>query len=126
MKEHLKTFILTSLVCISLIFTERLWMEFPVEIFSSFTKNEQVYGASYLLSDMIVPHKYLLTFKDNNHTFYYDDTRGLWNTSRSSLNKILSSKDVKSTRIKEEVFLSYGNKRSIQRRTFIFSSWRFL
>lgn len=113
MKENLKTFILTSLVVISLIFTERLWLEFPVEVFSNFTKNEEAYGASYLLSDMIVPNKYLLTFKDNNHTFYYDDSRGLWNSSRESLNKILSSKDVKSTIIEESVFSSYGNKRSI-------------
>lgn len=114
MRERIKTFLLISLVGISLLFTKRLWMELPNQMFSVFNRNEEVYGSSYLLSDMIIPNKYLLNFNEKKHTLFYDDSKhGLWTNSRMILNSILGSKDIMIVDLPNEEFLTYNGKRSI-------------
>ncbi|HAE91458.1 MAG TPA: hypothetical protein DCG60_02270, partial [Tissierella sp.] len=114
MKERIKTYLLISLVCISLLFTKKLWMELPNEMFHILSKDQEAYGSSYLLSDMIVPNKYLLNFNDKNHTIFYDDSKyGLWTNSRAILNGILGSKDIKIVDLPNDEFLTYNGKRSI-------------
>lgn len=113
-KERIKTYLLISLVCISLLFTKKLWMELPNEMFHILNKDQEAYGSSYLLSDMIVPNKYLLNFNDKNHTIFYDDSKyGLWTNSRAILNGILGSKDIKIVDLPNDEFLTYNGKRSI-------------
>ncbi|WP_353094668.1 hypothetical protein [Tissierella praeacuta] len=114
MKERIKTFLLISLVCISLLFTKRLWIELPNEMFNIFNKDDEIYNSSYLLSDMILPNKYLLNFGEKNHTILYDDSKyGLWTNSRVILNGILGSKDIKIADLPDDEFLTYNGKRSI-------------
>jgi regulatory protein YycH of two-component signal transduction system YycFG len=113
MKERFKTFLLLSLVCISVIFTKKLWIQLPNEIFGMF-KKEEVVSASYLLSDMITPNKYLLNFNENNHTLLYDDNKyNLWTSTRGILADVLDSKNIKTADLSNEEFLSYHRKRSI-------------
>ncbi|MBU5437999.1 hypothetical protein KQI42_08270 [Tissierella sp. MSJ-40] len=113
MKERFKTFLLLSLVCISVIFTKKLWIQLPNEIFGMF-KKEEVVSASYLLSDMITPNKYLLNFNEKNHTLLYDDNKySLWTSTRGILVDVLSSKNIKTADLSNEEFLTYHGKKSI-------------
>lgn len=114
MRERFKTFLLISLVGISLVFTKRLWMELPSQTFSIFDSKDEAYSASYLLSDMIIPNKYLLTFNETNHTLFYDDSKhGLWTTARKALTGILGSKDITIEDLPKDEFLKYRGTKSI-------------
>ncbi|MBU5424786.1 hypothetical protein KQI41_00070 [Tissierella pigra] len=114
MMERFKTFILMSLVCISLVFTKRLWIELPNEMINIFNNKKEVYGVSYLLSDMIVPNKYLLNFGYKNHTLFYDDYKHrLWTNSRNVLNNILGSKSIEISELPNDEFSTYNGKRSL-------------
>lgn len=114
MRERIKTFLLISLVGISLLFTKKLWIELPSEMLGTFFRKEEAYSVSYLLSDMIMPNKYLLNFDDKMHTFSYDDSKhGLWTNSRKILNGILGEKDIKVVDLSNDEFLTYNEKRSI-------------
>ena len=112
-KERLKTFLLLSLVCISVFLTKRLWIEIPYDILS-FSKKEEAVSANYLFTDMIKPHKYLLNFDEKNHTiFYNDDNNNLWTSTRSSLVDILSSNNIKTNNLSNEEFSTYNEEKSI-------------
>ncbi len=112
-KERLKTFLLLSLVCISIFLTRKLWIEVPYEISPFFQREEEV-SANYLFTDMIKPHRYLLNFDEKNHTiFYNDDNNNLWTSTRSSLVDILSSNSIKTDTLSNEEFLTYNEKKSI-------------
>ncbi|MFA5576738.1 MAG: two-component system activity regulator YycH [Tissierellaceae bacterium] len=114
MKERLKTFLLISLVSISLLLTKRLWIELPHEVFGLFAKGDKVYSASYLLSDMIMPNKYLLNFNEKYLTLFYDDSKyRLWTNSRKIFANLLGSKDTKIVDLSDEEFLSYKRKPSM-------------
>ena len=118
MRERLKTIMLISLISISLLLTKRLWIELPKEMFEVFDRTDKVYSSSYLLSDMIIPNKYLLNFTDKYHAIFYDDNRyGLWAKTRKILGNILGSKDIKISDLSKDEFIEYGNKPSI---TFYF------
>lgn len=114
MKERFKSLLLLSLVGISLFLTKRLWIELPNEKLNIFSRNEEVYSASYLLSDMIMPNKYLLNFNEKYHTLFYDDSKhGLWTNARKILAGILGSRDIKIVDLPNDEFLTYNGKRSI-------------
>ena len=123
MMERFKTLILISLVCISLAFTKQLWIELPNEMINIFNNKEEAYGVSYLLSDMIVPNKYLLNFGQKshplffgqkNHTLFYDEYKHrLWTNSRSVLNNILGSKNIEVSELSDDEFSTYSGKRSL-------------
>ena len=112
-KERLKTFLLLSLVCISIFLTRRLWLEMPYEILPFFQKEEAI-SASYLFGDMIKPHKYLLNFDKKSHTmFYNDDNNNLWTSTRSTLVEVLASNNIKTDTLSNEEFSTYNGRRSI-------------
>ncbi|MCF6464431.1 hypothetical protein [Clostridium sp. Cult2] len=112
-KERVKTFLLLSLVFISVFLTRRLWIQMPYEILPIFQKEEAL-SANYLLTDMIKPDKYLLNFDEKNHTiFHNDDNNNLWTSARSSLADILSSNNIKTEILSTEEFLTYHKKKSI-------------
>ncbi|WP_025642177.1 hypothetical protein [Schnuerera ultunensis] len=112
-KERLKTFLLLSLVFISVFLTRRLWIQMPYEILPLFQKEEAL-SANYLFTDMIKPDKYLLNFDEKNHTiFNNDDNNNLWTSTRSSLADILSSNSVKTETLSTEEFSTYYKKKSI-------------
>lgn len=114
MKEKMKTFLLISLFGLSIIFTKKLWIQLPNEIFDIFTNKNEVVGSSYLLSDMIAPNKYLVNFNEKNHTLFYDDSKyGLWTNTRKNLTSIFGSKDAKVEEISKDEFSTYNGKRSI-------------
>ncbi|MGN9164863.1 hypothetical protein ACTNDY_06195 [Tissierellaceae bacterium HCP3S3_D8] len=113
MKERFKTFLLLSLVSISIIITQKLWIQMPNQIFGLFDEPLEV-TSPYVLSDMIAPNKYLLNFNSKNHTLVYDDSKyGMWLTSRKSLVALLSSKNITIDDISNEEYLDYQNKKSV-------------
>ncbi|MDR7871314.1 MAG: hypothetical protein RIN55_10660 [Tissierellaceae bacterium] len=120
MKERFKTFLLISLVSISVVLAKSLWLQAPGELFM-FRNSEDNNGFnSYVLSDMIAPNKYLLNFSEINHTFMYDDSKyGMWQKSRNNLMEALSTEDIEITEITNDEFLSYHNSKSV---VFYFSS----
>lgn len=88
-------------------------MKMPYEILPFFQR-EEVFSANYLFTDMIKPHKYLLTFDEKNHTiFYNDDNNNLWTSARSSLVDILSSNNIKTDTLSNEEFSAYRENKSI-------------
>ncbi len=114
MKERLKTLLLISLVSISLLLTKRLWIELPNEIFNVFNSKDEAYSASYLLSDMIMPNKYLLNFNEKYHTIFYDDSKhGLWTNTQKILATTLGSEDIKIADLSNDDFSTYNRKPSI-------------
>ena len=113
MKEKLKSFLLISLVGISILFTKRLWIGLPNEAVGALNDKDQVFDTSYLVMDMIAPNKYLLNF-NKNHTLFYDDSKyNLWASTKLSLAKVLSSKDVNMEVVSKEEFATYNSSQSI-------------
>jgi hypothetical protein len=95
MKERLKTILLFLLVGSSLYMTQKLWIQFPTSV-TGFFQPEASYSSSYLLSDMIIPNKYLIIFGQDSMTMMYDANKyGLWNSSRDAAAKVLSSSTIR-------------------------------
>lgn len=114
MKERIKTFLLISLVGISIVFTKRLWIELPNEVIDIFSSKGQTLNDSYLLGDMIAPNKYLLNFNEKNHTLFYDDSKyNLWTNIKGTLAKVLSSKNITTEILGKEEYMTYNASRSI-------------
>lgn len=117
-KEDIKTLLLILLVCVSFFFTKELWMVIPGEITSTFKRNESI-TSSYILSDMIIPHKILINFNENSHTqFYTDEDFNLWPSGKIILKEALSKKNYTTKTISHEEFITYQNYKSI---TYFFS-----
>lgn len=113
MKEKFKSFLLISLLGISVLFTKWLWIGLPNEAVGALNDKDQVFDTSYLVMDMIAPNKYLLNF-NKNHTLFYDDSKyNLWANTKLSLAKILSSKDVNMEVLSKEEFETYNSSQSI-------------
>lgn len=113
MKEKFKSFLLISLVGISVLVTKRLWIGIPNEAVGAFNDKDQVFNTSYLVMDMIAPNKYLLNF-NKNHTLFYDDSKyNLWANTKSSLAKVLSSKEVNMEILSKKEFATYNSSQSI-------------
>lgn len=113
MKERFKTFLLLSLVSMSIIITQKLWMQVPNQMFNLLDEELEA-SSSYVLSDMISPNKYLLNFNSKNHTLVYDDSKyGMWLTSRGSLADILSTKNVTIDTLSNGEYLNYQNEKSV-------------
>jgi hypothetical protein len=101
MKERLKTILLFLLVGSSLFMTQKLWIKFPTSV-TGFFKPETSYSSSYLLSDMIIPNKYLVIFGQDSMTMIYDANKyGLWNSSRNAAAKLLSSTTIEIEELEE-------------------------
>ena len=114
MKEKLKTFLLFSLVGISIFITQKLWLQFPTDFLKTIDLNRPAISSSYAISDMISPNKYLLNFSSDNHTLVYDDSKyGLWASSRTSLKHILESKTVKIKSISNEDYVEFEKNKSL-------------
>lgn len=113
MKERLKTFLLISLVSISVILAKNLWLRTPEDLFKFASSADDEFD-SYALSDIIVPNKYLLNFSEISHTIMYDDSKyGMWSKSRDNLIKVLSTKDIEITEITDDEYLTYHNEKSL-------------
>ncbi|HZJ98918.1 MAG TPA: hypothetical protein VFC79_02875 [Tissierellaceae bacterium] len=120
MKERLKTFLLISLVSISVILAKNLWLQTPEELFEFAAELGDDEFSSYVLSDMILPNKYLLNFSETNHTIMYDDSKyGMWSKSRDNLIEVLNREDIEITEITDDEYLDYHNVKSV---VFYFSS----
>lgn len=114
MKEKFKSFLLISLVGLSLFFTKNLWLEMPISKTQLFNKREKLSSSSYLLSDMIAPNRYLLNFNDKYHTVFHDDYRyDLWTKAKGVLFEVLGNKDVEIFKLAKEDIESYNSERSI-------------
>ena len=114
MKEKFKSFLLISLVGLSLFFTKNLWLEMPISRTQLFNKGEKLSRSSYLLSDMIAPNRYLLNFNDKYHTVFHDDYRyDLWTKAKGVLFEVLRNKDVEIFKLAKEDIESYNSERSI-------------
>lgn len=112
-KERLKTFLLLSLVFLSIVLTRQVWMQSPYETLAVF-EDEEIETTNYLFTDMIKPHKYLLNFDKKSHTiFHSDENNNLWTSAHSSLVSILSSNAVEANEISNEEFIKYIDNESI-------------
>lgn len=114
MKEKLKTFLLFSLVGISIFITQKLWLTMPTGIFKNIDINKPAISSSYAISDMIAPNKYLLNFDEENHTVVYDDSKyGLWANSKPSLKQVFESKTIKVEDISNEEYILLEKEKSL-------------
>lgn len=114
MKEKLKTFLLFSLVGISFIITQKLWIQLPANFLKSLDINRSVISTSYAISDMISPNKYLLNFNSDNHTVVYDDSKyGLWSNSKVALKQIFELRTIKTDEITNEDYIKYAKDKSL-------------
>lgn len=114
MKEKLKTFLLFSLVGISIFITQKLWLRFPTDFLKGIDLNRPTITTSYAISDMISPNKYLLNFDSENHTLVYDDSKyGLWASSKTSLKQIFESKTIKIEDIPNEDYILLEKDKSL-------------
>lgn len=114
MKEKLKTFLLFSLVGISILITQKLWIKLPTDFLKTLDRNREVISTSYAISDMISPNKYLLNFDSDNHTVVYDDSKyGLWASSKVSLKQVFESRTIRIENISNEDYIDYEKKKSL-------------
>lgn len=119
MKEKFKSILLFTLVGISIFMAQKIWIQIPHERLKTFGESRETYNSSYLLSDMIIPSKYLLSFGKGNHTLAYDDIKyNMWSKARKSLTEVLNSKDTIFEEVNQADYESYGEEKSV---TFHFS-----
>lgn len=113
MKERAKTFLLFLLVFSSVYMTSKLWIQLPDRL-SNYFKNDEVLSASYDLSDLIAPSKYLLNFGNRYHTITYDDSKyDIWINSKILLSSILSLDSITIEDISKNEYLNFQEERSI-------------
>lgn len=112
MRERVKTILLFSLVLLSIFMTQKLWIQLPGKIVNVF-EPKQVYSASYLLSDMIAPNKYLLNFHQNYHTIVYEDKYKFWDNAMVNLKELLGSDTISIEEISKEQYSKLQLERSL-------------
>ncbi len=114
MKEKLKTFLLFSLVGISILITQKLWIKLPTDFLKTLDRSSEVISTSYAISDMISPNKYLLNFDSDKHTVVYDDSKyGLWANSKDSLKHVFESKAIRIEKMSNEDYIDYEKDKSL-------------
>ncbi|TJX13148.1 hypothetical protein E9840_10625 [Tissierella creatinini] len=113
MKERAKTILLFLLVFSSVYMTSKLWIKLPDKL-GNFFKSNEVLSASYELSDMISPSKYLLNFGNKNHTITYDDSKyDIWVNSKILLSSVLEDEFISVDEITKDQYLNFQEERSI-------------
>ncbi len=113
MKERAKTILLFLLVFSSFHMTSKLWIQLPEGLGNLF-KSDEVLSASYDLSDLISPSKYLLNFGSKNHTITYDDSKyDIWMNSKVLLSSILGTDSITIEEISEDQYFNFQEDKSI-------------
>lgn len=113
MKERVKTILLFLLVFSSVYMTSKLWIQLPDRL-SDYFKSDEVLSASYDLSDLISPSKYLLNFGNRYHTITYDDSKyDIWLNSKLLLASILGTDSITIDEITKDQYLNFQEERSI-------------
>lgn len=113
MKERAKTFLLFLLVFSSIYMTSKLWIKLPGQLGNIF-KSDEVLSASYDLSDLISPSKYLMNFGSKNHTITYEDSKyDIWVKSKVILSKVLGNDSITIEEINKDQYLNFQEDRSL-------------
>lgn len=96
MKEGIKSFLILFLMVSALFLTDKIVGISGADIIISENSKEALEGASYLLEDMILPEKKLLSFGGNINTVIYNESNHrLYNSIKKPLSKVFSSNEVK-------------------------------
>ncbi|NLM07105.1 MAG: hypothetical protein GX219_09340 [Tissierellia bacterium] len=97
MKERIKSFLLIFLMVSALFLIKQILGVSGVGIIvTAENSKEALEGASYLLEDMILPEKKLISFGENYKTIIYNESdHRLYSSIRDPLAKVLSSKEIK-------------------------------
>ncbi|KGG81270.1 hypothetical protein Y919_01185 [Caloranaerobacter azorensis H53214] len=113
-KDRAKTFLLVSLVLISIFLTQQLWIQIPFSLGPYLSKDkDKGIRYNYILSDVISPEKYLINF-GGSYTILYSGSRDdLWLKIRSYLKGIFQNEDLSYKEIDETEIIKNDVKKSI-------------
>lgn len=98
MKETFKTILLIILMITSLVLVAGIWW-MDTGISPNYEKKEVPKGTSYLLSDMIMPEKKLISFNDKFKTILYNESDyRLWEYVKEPLREIFSAPEIRQSK----------------------------
>lgn len=114
-KERVKSFLLAFLVLTTFYLVQQLWVEFPEELFGSLAFGQESNDIKEsVISDFILPEKYVVNFNGNNSAiFYFDETHNLWDKGKEILKVVFQSKNIKIEEMTDEEFEESRKIRSI-------------
>ncbi len=112
--ERVKSFLLAFLVLTTIYLVQQLWIEVPEELFSSFAFGQESDVKENVVSDFVLPEKYIINFGGKNRAvLYFDKEHGLWNKGKQILKVVFQSKNVKIEELSSEELEENSKKRSI-------------
>ena len=103
-REHIKTFILTILVIMSIIFTQKIWLYSPVNLLKSNSNLQEtsLEEIKEIKKQVIMPRSIVVSFGNSYYTKLQQDMEEVWEESKNILSnyfiadvKIISSTDEK-------------------------------
>lgn len=112
--DKLKTIALIALFTISIFLIQQLLVDIQYSSILPFADEEVDNDRSnYILSDIISPRRYVVTYSKNNHTVvYYDNV--LWNKSKDLLENVFNNDEkIEISEIDNETYKEYKYRKSL-------------
>lgn len=85
-REQVKTLILTALIIMSIIFTQKIWLYSPAKVVQSeaSSKGDQI-ETNELRIQLVAPRRAIVSFGNNNYTIITSNIKKLWEETRKVL-----------------------------------------
>lgn len=95
-RERLKTLILSILVIMSILFTQRIWFYSPIRILQSQDsfREKEIAKAIEVRNQLIAPEKTILSFGGNYYTVTSSNTDKVWRQSKKVLEEYFSGEPI--------------------------------
>lgn len=125
-KEKLKTILLTLLFVMSIILTQQLWLDIPLNRMVQISKkaetmNIQSTDDSKSIADIVSPQSFIINFGGGLHTVLYmdaygdeDHTNGIWKETLGLFKKYYFEEKAIVEEIAKEKWLEAANTRSLE------------
>ncbi len=78
-REKIKTLILICLVLMSIVFTQKIWFEYPIKgLYSRLQVEEKDVSVVDIRKELVIPSRGIINFGNNNYTTISSDIEKLW------------------------------------------------
>lgn len=112
-RERLKTYVLVTLLILSIFLTQQLLIEIPNNLIPSFGQKAEDPQNIYILSDIISPEKYIINYSEDDHTVLYSSNKyKIWPEVKTVLKNTFEKKDIAFIEITDEEFNEYKLQKS--------------
>lgn len=88
-REQIKTLILTLLIIMSIVFTQKIWFYSPLKILQSEASFKERQASTILETrgQLVIPEQAIVSFGNNNYTIISSNMEGIWRETRDVLSQ---------------------------------------